>query len=146
MTSSKVRESPQFVHADSDARDVSNWVLAVEDKVRAIATARCPRTNQASRFARQPALCWPTSQTLPSLSPVHDRLCAELRTLRRSSGKPSHAVTRRTLASARVPKSCLCSLGSDGTHMRAPAAPDRPVRDPREASTSGYSDLRIVGI
>jgi hypothetical protein len=45
MTSSKVRESPQFVHTDSDARDVSNWVLAFEDKVRAIATAPCPRTN-----------------------------------------------------------------------------------------------------
>jgi len=35
----------QFAHADGDARDVDNWVLAFENKVRAIATARCPRTN-----------------------------------------------------------------------------------------------------
>jgi hypothetical protein len=35
----------QFAHADGDARDVNNWVLAFEKKVRAIATARCPHTN-----------------------------------------------------------------------------------------------------
>jgi len=35
----------QFAHADAAGRDVNNWVRAFENKVRATATARCPRTN-----------------------------------------------------------------------------------------------------
>ena len=35
----------EFPHADADARDVDNWVLAFQNKVRAIGSARCPRTN-----------------------------------------------------------------------------------------------------
>jgi hypothetical protein len=35
----------RYPHADADARDVNNWVLAFENKVRAIVSAHCPQTN-----------------------------------------------------------------------------------------------------